>query len=195
MSIAEIMLISFAVSMDAFAVAICRGLAVGRVRWREATRVGMWFGTFQCMMPFLGILLMLSCRDMAPVGVAAPYIAAALLIGIGGNMTVEALRHGESPAALPVIGVGEMCLLALATSVDAFASGIAMGCTVTMTEALTATLLMGGITCLMCMIGVLVGGRVGERVGHRGELLGGGALMLLGVKLLLEAIGIIHLPF
>lgn len=195
MSIAEIVLISFAVSMDAFAVAVCRGLAAGGIQWKEAVRVGGWFGAFQTLMPLLGVLLMLSCRRVTPIAVAAPYIAAALLLGIGGNMVVEAVRHGDSPAALPVLGTGEMCLLALATSVDAFASGVAMGCTVSFRAALAATLTMGGVTCLMCLFGVSLGGRLGERMGHRGELFGGGTLLLLGIKLLLEALGVLHLPF
>ena len=195
MSIAEILLISFAVSMDAFAVAVCRGLAAERVKWREAVRVGAWFGAFQTLMPLLGILLMLSCRRVVAVAAVTPYIAAALLLGIGGNMTVEAVRHGDSPAALPVIGAGEMCLLALTTSVDAFASGVAMGCTVTLPASLAAAGTMGGVTCLLCFAGVMLGGRLGQRVGHRGELLGGVTLLLLGVKLLLEALGVVHLPF
>ena len=186
MSIAEILLISIAVAMDAFAVAVCRGLAAVRVGWGEAVRVGVWFGAFQTLMPLLGILLMLSCRRATPVAVAAPYIASALLFGIGGNMIVEALRSGATPAMLPALGAGEMCLLALATSVDAFASGVAMGCTVTLPTALAATLTMGV---------VLLGGRIGEKIGHRGELLGGGTLVLLGLKLLLEALGVVHLPF
>lgn len=188
-------MISFAVSMDAFAVAVCRGLAAERVKWREAVRVGAWFGAFQTLMPLLGILLMLSCRRVVAVAAVTPYIAAALLLGIGGNMTVEAVRHGDSPAALPVIGAGEMCLLALATSVDAFASGVAMGCTVTLPASLAAAGTMGGVTCLLCFAGVMLGGRLGQRVGHRGELLGGVTLLLLGVKLLLEALGVVHLPF
>ncbi len=195
MSIAEILLISIAVAMDAFAVAVCRGLAAVRVGWGEAVRVGVWFGAFQALMPLLGILLMLSCRRATPVAVAAPYIASALLFGIGGNMIVEALRSGATPAMLPALGAGEMCLLALATSVDAFASGVAMGCTVTLPTALAATLTMGVVTCFACLIGVLLGGRIGEKIGHRGELLGGGTLVLLGLKLLLEALGVVHLPF
>ena len=106
MSIAEILLISIAVAMDAFAVAVCRGLAAVRVGWGEAVRVGVWFGAFQTLMPLLGILLMLSCRRAAPVAVAAPYIASALLFGIGGNMIVEALRSGATPAMLPALGAG-----------------------------------------------------------------------------------------
>lgn len=195
MSIAEIVLISFAVSMDAFAVAVCRGLAAGGVQWKEAVRVGGWFGAFQTLMPLVGLVLMLSCRRATPVAVAAPYIASALLFGIGGNMIVEALRSGATPAMLPALGAGEMCLLALATSVDAFASGVAMGCSVCLPSALAAAGTMGGVTCLMCFAGVMLGGRIGEKIGHRGELLGGGTLVLLGLKLLLEALGVVHLPF
>lgn len=195
MSIAEIVLISFAVSMDAFAVAVCRGLAAGGVQWKEAVRVGGWFGAFQTLMPLVGLVLMLSCRRVGAVAAVTPYIASALLLGIGGNMVVEAVRHGNTPAALPVIGAGEMCLLALATSVDAFASGVAMGCSVCLPSALAAAGTMGGVTCLMCFAGVMLGGRLGGRIGHRGELLGGVVLLLLGVKLLLEALGVFHLPF
>lgn len=187
MSIAEIVLISFAVSMDAFAVAVCRGIVCGGAVPRESGRVALWFGAFQTLMPLAGLSLMLSCRRVASVASVTPYIAAALLIGIGGNMLAEVGRHTTTPAASPALGAGEMCLLALATSIDAFASGAAMGCTALTRAILPTALTMGGVTAAVCWLGVRLGYRLGARIGHWGEGIGGTVLLLLGVKTLLSA--------
>lgn len=188
MDILEVLLIAFSVSMDAFAVAVCRGIVCGGAAVsRESGRVALWFGAFQTLMPLAGLSLMLSCRRVASVASVTPYIAAALLFGIGGNMLAEAGRHTTAPTVSPIPGAGEMCLLALATSVDAFASGAAMGCTAQARAVLPTALTMGGVTAAVCWLGVRIGYRLGARIGHWGEGIGGTVLLLLGVKTLLSA--------
>ena len=194
MSIWEMILVALAVSMDAFAVSICRGLALSHVGMGETLCVGAWFGSFQALMPALGGALMYFCRHLSPVTVAAPYIAAALLFGIGGNMLREALSREEKPEYLPHLSQGELCLLAVATSIDAFASGIAMACSVTVSLAALACAMMGGMTFLLCCIGVRLGDAIGAGHGRLGEIFGGIALFLLGLKMLLEALGVLSLP-
>jgi len=181
----SILLIAFGLAMDATAVAATRGMAVSRVRVKHALLVAGFFGGFQALMPLLGWLL--GARLEAVVGSWDHWIAGALLVGVGGKMLWEA-RHGdaERPATNDedLFGLKVMLLLAIATSIDAWAVGITLPI---LGAPLGLSLAMIGITtAVLSVIGLLVGRRFGAALGKRLDVLGGLLLVGMGVKFAFE---------
>ena len=186
MSIFELFLVAVGLSMDAFAVAVCKGLAAGKVRARHMLIPGAWFGAFQAIMPLIGFFL--GSRFEKYIVSVDHWIAFVLLAGIGVNMLREA-RKDEAGAEDASLSVKVMLPLALATSIDALAVGITFG--FLQVRILPAVCFIGAITFLLSMAGVKIGSLFGERWRKGAQIAGGVILILLGVKILLEHLGVL----
>ena len=188
MGFIELLIIAVGVSMDAFAVSICKGLSVRHVSPRQAGLAALWFGGFQALMPALGFLLGTTFASF--VNVVADWIAFILLALIGGNMIKEALS-GEEEEANDSLDFKTMLLLAVATSIDAFAVGVSFAFMEIGSLIIPAVLFIGVITFVLSMVGVKVGNVFGTKYKSKAELAGGIILILLGVKIILEHFGIL----
>ncbi len=188
MDLLTLFLLAVGLSMDAFAVSICKGLAMKKISFRQAAIVGLWFGGFQALMPALGFLLGTSFASL--VNVVADWIAFVLLALIGGNMIKEALSKEEEEADAS-LSFKTMLLLAIATSIDAFAVGVSFAFMEIGSLIIPAVLFIGVITFILSMVGVKVGNIFGTKYKSKAELVGGIILILLGVKIILEHFGIL----
>ena len=186
MSLIELFLIAVGLSMDAFAVAVCKGLAMPKMSWKGAAIVGLYFGGFQALMPFLGYLLGAGFKDA--ISAYDHWVAFILLALIGGNMIRES-REDEEESLDASLSFRSMVLLAIATSIDALAVGITFA--FLRMDILPSALTIGLTTFILSMIGVLVGNRFGARYKKKAEITGGVVLVLIGVKILLEHLGVI----
>lgn len=194
----ELFILAVGLSMDAFAVAVCKGLAMRRVSLRQDAWVGLWFGGFQFLMPLLGFLLANSFAQA--IASFDHWIAFLLLAVIGGNMVREALSAGEEEVSGD-LSVRAMFLLAIATSIDALAAGISLVAGVSLpllvngrfnpASIWVAIGLIGLTTFLLSTAGVKLGNRFGARYEKKAELAGGLILILLGLKILLEHLGVL----
>ncbi len=204
MKVLELFILAVGLSMDAFAVALCKGLSLGKVRWKQASWVGLWFGSFQAIMPLIGFLL--ANTFSSAIEAYDHWIAFVLLGIIGGNMIKESLskeKEGEEDCGCGDLGVKAMFLLAIATSIDALAAGISLvavvqlplftGGTFNFSSIWVAVAFIGVVTFILSALGVKLGGKVGDKLGKKAELLGGCVLVLLGLKILLEHLGVITL--
>lgn len=202
MTMLELLLIAVGLSMDAFAVSICRGVTLSGVTLQKSALVGAWFGLFQAGMPLAGYLI--GSRFAAAVVAYDHWVAFGLLALIGGNMIRGVLWPGkeeESPCAgeaprsgmLPLrqepdLKWRAMLPLALATSIDALAVGISFA--FLGIDIIPAVTLIGLVTFVIAVVGVTIGTVVGDRFRERAELCGGIILILLGLHILLEHMGI-----
>ncbi len=186
MSIVELLLIAVSMSMDAFAVSICKGLSVGKVTGRQMLAVGGWFGGFQGLMPALGFVLTSLFASL--ITSVSHWIAFALLVIIGGNMVREALDKDEEEVDCSFCPKA-MFPLAIATSIDALAMGVTLN--LAGANILIAAPLIGVTTFILSPIGLKVGNVFGVKYKSKAELAGGVVLICLGVKILLEGLGIL----
>ncbi len=185
MTFAELLLIGVGLSMDAFAVAVCKGLGMRKFNTGQAGIIALFFGFFQAAMPMLGWLLGRQFEHY--ITSIDHWIAFALLGFIGGKMIVEAIRGGEDESTR--FDIKELLVLAVATSIDALAVGITfafLGISI-----VSSAVTIGVTTFLISFAGVAIGNRFGTKLKDKAELLGGVILVLLGVKILLEHLGII----
>ena len=185
MQLWELFLIAVGLSMDAFAVSICKGLSVSKVRMRHRLSVGLYFGGFQALMHFIGYLLGTQFQRM--ITRVDHWIAFVLLVIIGINMIREARGNAEEVDAS--FGVKSMLPLAIATSIDALAIGVTFA--FLETAILPAIGIIGCTTFCISVAGVAVGCWFGARYKKRAEITGGAILVLLGIKILLEHLGIL----
>jgi len=188
MGIGELFILAIGLSMDAFAVAVCKGLAMERISLKNAGIVGLWFGGFQALMPLIGYLLGYSFSDA--IQSVDHWIAFALLGLIGLNMIKES-RSDEEECACGCLGFKEMFTMAVATSIDALAVGITFAFLTV--DIVPAVSLIGVTTFFLSMLGVKVGSVFGAKYKAKAELVGGIILILLGTKILLEHLGVIAL--
>ena len=191
MSFIELFLIGVGLSMDAFAAAICQGLFMTRIKWGHALTVGLYFGGFQALMPFIGWMLGSQFADR--IQQYDHWIAFILLVLIGGNMIREALSGDEEDAAQAETDLRldhkKLFLMAIATSIDALAIGVTFAFLET---AILPTIgIIGCTTFCISVAGVAVGCWFGARYKQRAEITGGAILVLLGVRILLEHLGIL----
>ncbi|HCT92018.1 MAG TPA: hypothetical protein DF613_11670 [Lachnospiraceae bacterium] len=184
MGLWEIFVIGLGLSMDAFAVSICKGLSMKRMNWRQAVLVGVYFGGFQFLMPLIGYLLGTTMADL--IVSIDHWIAFGLLGLIGFNMIREA-GHSDADCLNDNFDVKTMLMLAVATSIDALAVGITFA--FLRVQILTAALIIGVTTFLLSVAGVRVGNVFGSRFRTRAEYAGGIILILIGLKILLEHLG------
>jgi manganese efflux pump family protein len=180
----SILLLAFGLSMDATAVAAARGLSVKRIGFRHVAIVATFFGGFQALMPLLGWLLGSHVGKWFTAW--DHWVIFALLAGIGGKMLWEAFHHAEQPklSDAEAFGLKVMLLLAIATSIDAFAAGVALPL---LNAPLGVSLLAIGLTtAALSATGLVVGHRFGAALGSRLDALGGLILIGLGTKTLIE---------
>ncbi len=188
----ELFLLGVGLSMDAFAVSVCKGLAMNKVNKKQAVMIGLYFGGFQALMPLIGWFL--GVRFQKYITSVDHWIAFGLLVFIGGKMILEAVRDSEvqeiGEKDLP-LDHKEMFVLAVATSIDALAVGITFA--FLDTPIIEAIAIIGCTTFLLSILGVVVGNFFGTRYKKKAEIAGGIILVLIGLKILLEHLGL--LPF
>ncbi len=182
MGLLDLFITAVALSMDAFAVSVSKGLSVRRVRLKHGLITGAYFGGFQALMPLLGFYLASSFADY--IKRYDHWIAFALLAVIGANMLREALSKEEEEEMNDSFSVKTMLPLAVATSIDALATGVSFA--VTDTNIWLAIALVGVTTFLFSAAGVKIGNAFGSRYKTKAELVGGLILILMGLKILIE---------
>ena len=193
MGFVELFLVGVGLSMDAFAVSICKGLGMRRLNMRQALVIGLFFGGFQALMPLIGWALGTQLADfITPID---HWIAFILLVLIGGKMLLDAFREGdEEDAGEPKdtrLDFKELLMLAIATSIDALAVGITfafLGVNI-----VVAIAIIGVTTFVLSVVGVAVGHAFGARYEKGATIAGGIVLILIGCKILLEHLGILTL--
>ena len=188
MGLLELFLLAIGLSMDAFAVSVCKGLAMQKVNFRNAAICGVWFGGFQALMPFIGYLLGAGFEKY--INAVASWIAFVLLALIGGNMIREALSKEEKNASA-ALDVKTMFLMAVATSIDALAVGVTFSMLELAVSIGAAVALIGCTTFVISLAGVYVGNVFGAKYKSKAEFVGGAILILIGVKILLERFGVL----
>lgn len=191
MDIITLLFLAVGLSMDAFAVAICKGLAMPKINVKSCAIVGLWFGGFQGLMPFIGYIL--GVQFASYIESISSWVAFVLLAFIGGNMIREALSDDEEEAD-DGLGFRKMLLLAIATSIDALAVGITFACVpVNLSSNISPFIntvlgcfIIAATTCIISMVGVKIGNVFGVRYKKKAEIAGGVILILLGIKILVE---------
>lgn len=186
MGIVELLVLAVGLSMDAFAVAICKGLALKKAGAPQMALVGLWFGGFQALMPVVGYFVGVQFKDA--ITSIDHWIAFVLLAVIGGNMIREAFSGEEEPADASLT-FQKMLPLAVATSIDALAVGVSFA--FLSVHIGMAASFIGAVTFVLSAAGVKVGSLFGAKYKSKAELCGGVILILLGVKILLEHLGIL----
>lgn len=191
MTLLEIFLIGIGLSMDAFAVAICKGLAMpDKVDRKGALLIALYFGVFQAVMPALGWLL--GSQFARYVTQMAPWIAFVLLAWIGGSMIRESLSKEEKEEEeMGAVSHKELLVLAVATSIDALAVGVTFSMLELAVSIGAAVALIGCTTFVISLGGVYVGNVFGAKYKGKAEFVGGAILILIGVKILLEHFGVL----
>ena len=187
MGFLELFLLAIGLSMDAFAVSVCKGLAMQKVTFRNAAICGVWFGGFQALMPTIGFFLGSTFEQY--ITAFDHWVAFVLLSAIGAGMIKESLSKEESNGN-DSFSFKTMLLLALATSIDALAVGITFALLPDVNVPLAVCLI--GITTFVCSAaGLKVGNLFGLKYKAKAELAGGIILILIGLKILLEHLGVI----
>ncbi|MBE5832394.1 MAG: hypothetical protein E7306_11735 [Butyrivibrio sp.] len=188
MGLFEVLLLSVGLAMDAFAVSICKGLAAGKVTKKEYILCGVWFGSFQAIMPLIGYLV--GSRFEKLISVIAPWVAFILLSMIGVNMIKEALEPDEEVS--PGFDIKTMFMMAVATSIDALAVGITFVAVPVrifdsgkLLNVAFAVVVIGVITCIISMTGVKIGSVFGNRYKAGSEIMGGTILLFIGFRALI----------
>ena len=184
MSIFELFILAIGLSMDAFAVSICKGLSLGKIKVKHMLIAGLWFGGFQALMPLIGYFLGSFFADM--ITKYSHWIAFILLLFIGGNMIKESFDEEENVNA--DMGVKNMFLLAVATSIDALAVGVTFA--FLRVQIVPAVSFIGCVTFVCSAIGVKIGSIFGSKYRSKAEFCGGVILILIGLKILLNGLGI-----
>ena len=192
MSIIEIILLSFGLAMDAFAVSICKGLTLKKMDWKKSLISGGYFGVFQAIMPLIGyFLIKLFKQNEAISNFITKYdhwISFILLIIIGINMIIESFAKEEVDGNF---GFKTMFVLAIATSIDALSVGITFATMELAINIYWTVLIIGGITFILSALGVFIGNVFGLKFKQPAEIAGGVVLILIGLKILLNGLGII----
>lgn len=186
MGIIEILLISVGLAMDAFAVAICKGLAMTKMSWKKAIIISVYFGGFQALMPIIGFFLGTTFDHF--ITSFDHWVVLILLSAIGINMIKEALEKGSENFD-DKVNAKTMVILATATSIDALAIGITFACL--RVQILLPIFTIGTITFVLSLIGVKIGNKFGDKYKSKAEFTGGIILILLGIKIVLEHLNII----
>ena len=180
MGIIETFILAVALSMDAFAVSVCKGLSMGKAKLGSALTVGLWFGVFQALMPLIGFFLGVQFEEY--ISAFDHWIAFILLAAIGANMVREAVK-GEDEGD-PSVSFMAMLPLAVATSIDALASGVAMAAAGA--DIIHAVVFIGITTFVLSTIGVRAGSLIGGRNSSRAEAIGGIVLIAIGLRILIQ---------
>ncbi len=186
MNLVELFLIAVGLSMDAFAVAVCKGLSMKSMDKKRALVIALYFGSFQALMPLIGYFL--GVRFQGKINSIDHWIAFFLLCIIGINMLKEAFG-GEEEECDDAVDVKSMVLLALATSIDALAVGITFA--FLNVDIVPAVSFIGVITFILSFVGVKIGNVFGRKYKKKAEFTGGIILIIIGTKILLEHLGVL----
>ena len=181
----ELLLLALGLSMDAFAVSVCKGLSLGSIRWKHMALAGLWFGGFQALMPTAGYYLGTFFTDI--ITSYNYWIAFVLLTLIGANMIKESLAEEDCPDAN--MAAPAMFALAVATSIDALAVGVTFA--FMNVSIIPAALSIGCVTFACSAVGVKAGSLFGLKYKSKAERVGGAVLILIGLKILLEGLQIL----
>lgn len=189
MGFLELFLIAVGLSADAFSVSVCKGLNMRKLNLKHGYIIALFFGGFQAVMPLIGYLL--GTGFSGYIERFDHWIAFVLLAFIGGKMAIEAIceKDGDEAEKTDVLKMGELTVLAVATSIDALAVGITFA--FLKVNILPSVLLIGVTTFALSLGGVLLGNRFGAKYKSKAEIAGGVILILIGLKILLEHLGII----
>ena len=197
MSLIELFVIAVGLSMDAFAVAICKGLSLRKVSLKECTKVGLYFGGFQGGMPLIGFILGVQFKDY--IVSIDHWIAFILLSFIGINMIRESREKDDEKGVVDLaevaageeneLGFKSMIMLSIATSIDALAVGVTFA--FLQVDIIPAVSFIGIVTFILSMIGVKVGNIFGVKYKSKAEFAGGLILIMMGIKILIEHLGFI----
>lgn len=188
MTFAELLITAVALSMDAFAVSACKGLNMRHLNWRQALIIGLFFGGFQALMPLAGWLLGKQFESF--ITSVDHWFVFALLALIGGKMVYDSLK-GDGVESCPTedkLNFKELIGLSFATSIDALAVGISLA--FLNVRILPSVACIGITTCLLSIAGVAIGQRFGAKYQNKATLFGGAVLVLIGLKILLEHLGV-----
>lgn len=185
MSILDLFILAVGLSMDAFAVSVCKGLSLGKIKPKHMCIAGAWFGGFQALMPLIGYFLGSFFAEM--IEKYDHWVAFVLLAIIGGNMIKESFGKDEKVDSS--MDVKSMLLLAIATSIDALAVGVTFA--FLQVQIVPAASFIGVITFIFSAVGVKIGSLFGTKYKSKAELFGGIVLVLIGIKILLEGIGVL----
>ena len=194
MTITDIFLIGVGLSMDAFAVSMCQGLCMDKVRLNKALLIALFFGGFQALMPLIGYALGSTFSRLITIG---PWIACGLLAIIGGKMILDGIRNQSESEELSLAGIGKLTLLAIATSIDAFAVGVSFSMQDSVvwftggTSIFLAVALIGCTTFVLSVVGIVLGNRFGLKYRRIATIAGGVILVLIGIKIVLESYGLL----
>lgn len=190
MGIFELLIIAIVLSLDAFAVSVCKGLATQNIKTRHLISAGLWFGGFQALMPTIGYFLGAAFESY--ITSIDHWVAFILLSLIGVNMIKESFGDAEENSANDSFSAKTMLVMAVATSIDALAVGITFAFTVeTVRHLIFAVSSIGVITFIFSATGVKLGSIFGTKYNKKATFTGGVILIILGLKLLLEGLGVI----
>lgn len=189
LGLVDILLVGVGLSMDAFAVAICKGLSMRKIHWGNTAVIALFFGGFQALMPFLGWVLGLGLQGL--ISAYDHWIAFGLLAFIGGKFLYDAFKaeRGEGEACDIALDMKSLVMLAIATSIDALAVGVTFA--FLKVNVAAACGIIGLTTFLISFGGVVVGNYFGARFQKKAEIAGGVILILIGAKILFEHLGIL----
>ena len=188
MSTIEIVLVGVSLAMDAFAVSMCKGLSMPKINYKHALIIALFFGVFQAVMPLIGWLLGSAFEKY--ITTFDHWIAFALLLILGTKALVDAIKDKDDDKNEEYkLDFKELTVLAIATSIDALAVGVTFAF-LQVSLALSVSLI-GVITFVLCLIGVMIGNKFGSKWKKPASIAGGVVLILMGVKILLEHLGVI----
>lgn len=190
MTLIDVFFIGIGLSMDAFAVAVCKGLCMKKLNYKHTLIIALFFGGFQALMPLLGFYLGTFFESY--ITKCDHWIAFLLLLYIGGKMLFDAIKESDDDIVLPMdakLDIKELVLMAVATSIDALAVGITFAFYIN-TKIFCNIAIIGITTFVLSFIGVAIGNKFGTKFKRKAEISGGIILMLIGLKILLEGIGI-----
>lgn len=192
MGVIELIFMGVGLAMDAFAVSVCKGLAMREVNKKQCFIIALFFGGFQALMPFIGYFLGNQFADK--ISSIDHWIAFVLLLYIGGKMIIESIREKNEVVEVeqmdPPLDIKEMFILSIATSIDALAVGITLSfLSVNIVQAVS---IIGVVTFILSGIGVFVGNIFGNKYKSKAEFAGGLILVLLGIKILIEHTNVLY---
>ena len=187
MGVLELLLLSIGLGMDAFAVSVCKGISMKKMDWKKAIIIGLYFGGFQALMPVIGYYLGSAFESLIT---SIDHWIAFILLGIIGGKMIKDSFGDESENCNDDVSFKTMIVLAIATSIDALAVGITF--VFLKVNLILAISMIGVITFILAIVGTKVGNRFGDKYEKKAELVGGVILILLGIKILLEHMGILN---
>jgi putative Mn2+ efflux pump MntP len=188
MDLLTIIIIAIALAMDCFSISITKGFSIKNISTMQTLWVGIFFGFFQGFMPILGWISGVQLQHF--VSKIAPWIAFILLVAIGLKMIYESIKDSEEEKSEKgLFSFKELTLLGIATSIDAFAIGVTFA--LLSAAILIPVLIIGLVSFIFSIIGVAIGKKIGQFFGDKFEIIGGLVLIVLGLKILLDGLGIV----